>query len=149
MKSFIFGLFGAILLTAGALAQQSDPALDKLIADYQTAWAKADAKALAALYTDNALRLSDGQLVRGRQEIQAMFEKNFAGPWKGTKVTITAGRKEAIGGADVRLVEGTFEVSGPTGPPLRGRFLNTFVRQGGQWKIAGLSAMTQTPAPTK
>ena len=148
MKSFIFGLLGAVMLAAGALAQQSDPALDKLIADYQTGWAKADAKGLAALYTDNALRLADGQLVRGRQEIQAMFEKNFAGPWKGTKVTIASGRTEALG-ADVRLVEGTFEVSGPTGPPQRGRFLNTFVRQGGQWKIAGLSAMTQTPAPTK
>ena len=149
MRTLVAGLIGLAVLAGGtARAQASDPGIDKLIADYQVAWGKADAKGLAALYAENAIRLADGQLMRGRQEIQAMFEKNFAGPLKGSKVVIKNGRTESIG-PDARVVEGTFEVTGPTGPPLRGRFLNTVTRQGGQWRISGLAAMSETPPPTR
>ena len=148
MRSLVLALIGGVTLTLAAAAQPSDPALDQLLKEYQAAWAKGDAKALSALYAENALRVADGQVVRGRAAILAMFQKNFTGPWKGTTVTITQGRTESLG-ADVRLQEGTYEVTGASGPALRGRFLNTVVRQGGQWRIAGLSAMPDTPPPAK
>lgn len=145
MKRVIAASLGIVLLAAvTGLAQKKDPGLDQLIADYQRAWAKGDAKGLSALYTANAIRVADGQQAIGRPAIQQMFETNFGSIWKGTKVTITTGRTEALG-TDVRLQEGTFEVTGASGPPLRGRFLNTVVREGGQWRIAGLAAMSQAP----
>lgn len=136
----------SVAVAAVALAaQQRDAEMDKLIEQYQAAWNKGDVKSLAALYAEDAIRLGgDTQPVRGRQAIQQMFEKQFASEWKGTKVSITPGRTQSVS-ADVRLQEGTFELTGGTEGPQRGRYLNTLVRQGGQWRIAGLAAIPQMP----
>lgn len=145
MRNFVGGMLAIMVLAcATTLGQQPDPALDQLLTQYQASWAKGDAKGLASLYTTNAVRMGPDGPVFGRQAIQTLFEQNFAGPWKGTKVTLTAGRLESLS-ADVRLHEGTFEVSGGTGAPQKGRFLNTLVRQGKEWKIAGLAPIPQTP----
>lgn len=134
-----------VLACVTTLAQtKTDPGIDQLLADYQAAWAKADAKGLAALYAQNAIRMGPEGAVVGRQAIQKMFEQNFAGAWKGTKVTITGGRLESVS-ADVRVHEGTFAVSGGSGAPQKGRYLNTLVRQGNAWRIAGLAPIPETP----
>ena len=47
-------------------AQKSDPALEQLANDYEAAFNKADTKGIAALYTENALRVTpDGRLLAG------------------------------------------------------------------------------------
>jgi uncharacterized protein (TIGR02246 family) len=146
MKTLVAGIFGiAVLACVTTMGQQKlDPGIEQLLTDYQTAWAKGDAKGLASLYAQNAIRMGPEGAVVGRQAIQTMLEGNFAGVWKGTKVAITGGRIESVS-ADVRVHEGTFEVSGPSGVPQKGRFLNTLVRQGGQWRIAGLAPIPETP----
>src|SRR5687767_11545338 len=146
MREFVGAILGIVVLACVTTLGQtkSDPGIDQLLADYQAAWAKADAKGLAALYTQNAVRMGPEGPVFGRQAIQTMFEQNFAAAWKGSKVTITGGRIESVS-ADVRVHEGTFQVSGPTGAPQKGRFLNTLVRQGKEWRIAGLAPIPETP----
>src|SRR5688500_20118323 len=53
------------------VAQRSDPALERLARDYETAFNRGDGAALAALYADDALRLTPaGQLLTGRAAIE-------------------------------------------------------------------------------
>ena len=144
------------ILSAGlapASAQTKDPALDKLAADWAAAFAKGDAKALAGLYTETAVRTSQeaGTMV-GRAAIEKEFVANFAGPWKGAKITIKVGSTHAVG-TDIAVNEGTWEVTGtgPDGKPmtLRGTYLNTIVKKAGAWVLASNAAVPLAPAPAK
>jgi uncharacterized protein (TIGR02246 family) len=143
------------LLSAGlapASAQTSDPAMDKLAADWAAAFAKADVKTLASLYTENAIRVTpEGGKVVGREAIAKEFATNFAGPWKGATIKIHVGAVQHVS-PDIAVSEGTFEVMGVTGPdgkpmPLKGKYLNTVVKQGGAWVLASNAAVEPTAAP--
>lgn len=140
----------AVLGAAPAWAQAKDPALDKLVADWTAAFGKGDAKALAALYTENAVRSTpEGGTVIGRAAIEKEFTANFAGPWKGAKIAITVGKTYPVG-AGVAVSEGTWEVAatGPDGEPMspRGRYVNTIVKKSGAWVIASNAAVPPGPA---
>jgi len=154
MKIACLALAGSMaFLGAGlapAAAQTKDPALDKLAADWAAAFAKGDAKALAGFYTENAVRVSDGGKAVGRAAIEKEFVSNFAGPWKGTKITINVGSTQQVS-TDVAVNEGTYEVTGaltPEGkaaPPLKGAYLNTIVKKGGAWILASNVALPSQP----
>jgi len=138
---------------APASAQSSDPAMDKLAADWAAAFAKGDAKTLASLYTENAIRVTpEGGKVVGRDAIAKEFATNFAGAWKGAKIKINVGKVEHVS-PDIAVSEGTYEVMGVTGPdgkpmPLMGKYLNTVVKKNGAWVLASNAAVTP-PAPPK
>jgi uncharacterized protein (TIGR02246 family) len=149
----------AVLLAALALgpasasAQTKDPAVVKLAADWAAAFSKADAKALANLYTENAIRITPeaGKIV-GRDAIGKEFATNFAGPWKGATIKIEIGAVSTVG-PDVAVGEGTYEVSGVKGPdgkvvpPIKGSYVNTMVKQNGAWVLASNAAVLPAPPP--
>ena len=147
MRTLVVSALAVLLLAgSGAVAQQNDPNLEKLLEQYQMAWNKGDAKALAALYTQTALRLPpEGPAVSGRAAIEKLFVQNFQGAWKGTKLTLKAGRTQEVA-PNVRIQAGTYEVSGGTAGPQRGRYLNTAVREGNDWKLASVAPVPDTPA---
>jgi uncharacterized protein (TIGR02246 family) len=145
----------AALLAVGlASAQSSDPAMDKLAADWTAAFAKGDAKTLAGLYTENAIRVTaEGGKVIGRDAIAKEFATNFAGPWKGATIKINVGAIEHVS-ADVAVNEGTFEVMGVKGPdgkplPITGKYVNTIVKKNGAWLLASNAGVTPPPAPAQ
>ena len=139
---------------APAWAQTKDPALDKLAADWSAAFAKGDAKTLAGFYTENAVRMTpEAGTVVGRAAIEKEFAANVAGPWKGAKIAIKIGSTQAVG-TDIAVNEGTWEVSGATGPDgkpltLKGNYVNTIVKKGGAWMIASNAAAPPAPAAKK
>ena len=145
-------VLGAAL--APASAQTKDPALDKLAADWAAAFGKGDAKTLASFYTENAVRMTpEGGTVIGRAAIEKEFAANLAGPWKGAKIAIKIGSTHTVG-ADISVNEGTWEVSGATGPDgkpmtLRGNYVNTIVKKGGAWVIASNAATPPAPTPAR
>ena len=147
MRTLVVSALAVLLLAgSGAVAQQNDPNLEKLLEQYQMAWNKGDAKALAALYTQTALRLPpEGPALSGRAAIEKSFVQNFQGAWKGTKLTLKAGRTQEVA-PNVRIQAGTYEVSGGTAGPQRGRYLNTVVREGNDWKLASVAPVPDTPA---
>lgn len=139
----------AVLAVAGSpgilLAQEKDAALEKLVADWTAAYGRADTAALAQLYTPDAIRVTQQGATKGRAEIQKEFESNFKGLWKGTTIKIDLGEVRPLG-PDVAVVEGTFEISGLTGPdgepmPMSGRYLNTVVKKDGAWLLASNAAL--------
>lgn len=150
---FVVAVSAAVLAVglASTSAQTKDPAVDKLAADWAAAFAKADVKALASLYTDNAVRITpEGGRVVGRDAISKEFATNFAGPWKGATIKIEIGSVQPVG-PDIAVGEGTYEVTGVTGPdgkpvpPIKGSYVNTMVKKGGAWVLASNAAVLPAP----
>ena len=138
-----------LALAASVSAQPADAGLDKLARSYEQAWAKGDAAAVAAHYTEDALSVNSDGVQQGRAAVQAMFAKNFAGPWKGTTLVVHLGKSQPVG-PDATLHEGTYEVRGVKGPdgqpvPVKGSYLNTLVKKGGAYSIAGHMAFAPPP----
>ena len=122
---------------------------------YQEAWAKGDAKALAASYDAGAVALTAAGAVTGRTAIEQMFTANFAGPWKGTTIKLTPGKTHTLS-PEIRVGEGTYEISGMVDasaralPPVHGRYMNTTINRGGIWIIADQATFAiTTPAGTR
>jgi uncharacterized protein (TIGR02246 family) len=138
-----------LAFAVSASAQGADPALDKLRQGYEQAWAKGDAAGVAAHYAENALSVNADGVQQGRAAVQAMLAKNFAGPWKGTTLTVHVGKAQPLG-PDMTLNEGTYEVQGLKGPDgkplaLKGSYLNTLVKKGGAYLIVGHMAFAPPP----
>jgi uncharacterized protein (TIGR02246 family) len=142
-----------VLQTATVLHGQAptDAELRRLSDAYAQAWAKGDAKALAGLHTTEAIRIGhDGKVSVGRAAIEQAMLEALTGPYRGTKVSLTAGQTTRAA-QDVYVSEGTFQVGGgmpPAGAPTRGRYLQTLVRVAGRWLIAG-DAPISPPRPPK
>ncbi len=138
----------AVLLFAiQAQAQPSkNPELQKIVDAFVAAWNKGDAKALAALHAEDAIRANpQGQISVGRAAIEKAFAAAFGAELKGTKLVVTSGDERAVT-ADVVVSTGTWEIAGgtpPAGVATKGTYVNTLVRQGGRWVI-----VSSAPIPT-
>ena len=110
--------------------QTTDPALAQLTTDYESAFNKGDAKALAALYTADDIRLGlNNQILTGRAAIEQFYVASFAGAAKPPRLTIRPGRTQMLG-PDVALTEGSYELTSG----VRGVYVITAVRAG--WPLA-------------
>jgi uncharacterized protein (TIGR02246 family) len=151
MRRTLLSALGLLLFAVPAPAQPAkNPELQKVADAFVAAWNKADAKALAALHTENAITAgTEGQITVGRAAIEQGFAKAFAAELKGTKLAVTPGDERAVN-ADLAITSGTWVLSGDTPPPpgaaTKGTYLNTLVKQGGKWLIAGSAPI---PAPAK
>ncbi len=126
----------ALLAAARASAQESPPPssvalpaeLARVLTDYEAAWEKKDASALAALFTEDGFVLSSGATpVRGR----AAIEKHYAGA--GGPLALRAFAFETR--EDVGYILGGF--ARKAGEPDAGKFTLTVKRgAGGRWLIA-------------
>jgi uncharacterized protein (TIGR02246 family) len=139
----------AFVIASVAHAQSTggDAEIKKLATEFSQAWAKGDSKAIAAMHTEDAIRQpGTGQVITGRAAIEQNYEKALAGPFKGSQIVITPGQTKQLT-PDVFIGEGQFQISGgalPAGTPTSGSYANTYVRQGGRWRVA-MSAISYPP----
>jgi uncharacterized protein (TIGR02246 family) len=139
----------AVTLVSALAAQKPDADIEALTRQYEEAFNKGDAKALAALHTEDAIRVgANGELAVGRAAIEKQLSSALAGPVKGAKLTLRPGRVQNVT-SDVRIVEGRFETTGGSSPTPRGRYVNTLVRQGGQWRAASVVLVPDTSSTAK
>lgn len=128
-----------------------NPDIQKLADAFVAAWAKADAKALAALHAENAIRSTpEGLIVVGRPAIEKVFTEVLAGPFKGTKLVVKPGEERSIT-PDIVVASGTYEVTGgnvPAGIATKGIYVNTLVRQGGRWLLVSSAPVGVTAKPS-
>ena len=154
VKAVALRVFGVFLIAL--LAAQAEPGaqanLDeefKKVADaFSAAWAKADAKGIAALHTKDAIRFAgNGEPPAiGAEAIEMGFATALAGPYKGTTLSIKPNPSKRLS-ADTYIGEGTYAVEGgsvPAGAPTRGQYMNVMMRQGGRWLIAASAVMPAT-----
>jgi uncharacterized protein (TIGR02246 family) len=126
-------------------AQKADPDAQKLADQYTAAFNKGDAKAVAALYAVNGTRLGpDGTLIAGRATIEKNYADGFAGPLKGSTLTLQQGATHAVT-PDVKIMEGRYSATSIA--PVKGRYVNTIVRQGKTWLLASVVTIPDPPAP--
>ena len=136
------------MLAAGAASMnaQSDTAeVQTLTNAYAAAWAKADAKSIAAMFEPEGVAVGGfGDVSTGRAQIEQNLVKLFAGAFKGTKIrVVTEGTRQV--GADTLVTVGSYEIAGVTGAngqqtTLRGRYVNTLVRRDGKLLVAANAA---------
>ena len=127
-----------------------DADLQKLADAFSEAWGKGDGKAIAALHTKEAVRMSGSgePAVSGTAAIEQAMTGALTGPYKGTTLTIKNNKYYRVN-ATTYIGEGTWEVAGgsvPAGTPTRGQYMNTMVREGGKWLIASSAVMPTPPA---
>lgn len=137
---FVLGaiVIGFVTTSLAACSRGGTPAADKSAADEVTAtWSKAfnsgDAKAVAALYADDARLAPPGSsAIDGRAAIEAYWKDDIGAG--GEVTTLTAGGSMATG--DLLHVDGAYEVKSKSGMPMaRGQYVQLWRRDSGQWKV--------------
>lgn len=133
---------GATLISACAPAGKSLPANPSQ--GWQDAFNNGDAKAVAALYTEDAILLPPGApLVRGKAAIEAQLAKDAGG---GLKIEIVS--LEAPSQGDTGYNLGTFTFKDAKGAVLdTGKFIELWKRENGEWKIYADIYNSDVPPP--
>jgi len=135
-------------------SQQSvDAAVRERVRQFETAYNAGDADAVAAIYAvDGTHTYALGFTHRGRLEIANGLREMFAGPFKGTRLTITPVHIRALS-TDVAVEEASFSLNGLKGPggadlpPVTGLCAGVYQRQGNLWFAAAVQCMVPPPAP--
>ena len=141
----VLSLFAVPALAQTNAADEKD--IRAIGAQFQEAWNKADPKMLADLFlTDGDYVSSTGRSARGRDEVEKAFAQQWAGLYKGTRITLTTTMVHFVR-KDVAIADGAFDITGmkdSSGKALGVRSgLSTIVaaRKGDRWYVAALRGM--------
>jgi uncharacterized protein (TIGR02246 family) len=149
------GPFLLLVLVCVVVAYQSMPAqspgagaeLAKVSDAYVKASLAADAKAIAALYTEDAVEMPPNQpLLKGRAAIEQYYTKQFGGSAKLQSLALTKIESNASG--DIGYEVGTYRQTITDGQhPINdaGKYTVVMKRVGGVWKVAYAIYNSDTP----
>jgi uncharacterized protein (TIGR02246 family) len=130
----------------GADGQEADEAaIRKAVDGYVTAYNKGDAKALAALWSPEAVYINPDN---GEQSIgRAAIEKQFSGIFAASKGAKLEAKTESIKfvSPNVAIEQGTAKVVQPKGDPEETEYSAVYVKREGQWL---LDRVTEEPPVT-
>src|SRR5919107_1575424 len=124
--------------SAGAQSPAAAAEISKVSDAYVKASLAADAKAIAALYTEDAVEMPPNQpMVKGRSAIEQYYTKQFGGSAKLQSFTLTKIESSASG--DIGYEVGTYRQTITDGQhPMNeaGKYTVVMKRVGGVWKVA-------------
>ncbi len=144
----------ALVCATVALSQKSvEAAIRERVKQYEAGYNAGDADAVAAIYAvDGTHTYALGFTHRGRLEIADGLKEQFAGPMKGTRISITPLHIRPLS-SQVAVEEASFSVSGlkdPGGaalPPVKGLCLGIYQKDGDQWFAVAVQCMVPPPPP--
>jgi uncharacterized protein (TIGR02246 family) len=156
--SFLFVAAG--VQAAGAFGSgmpASDVANEKIIRKlYETFvgdWNAHRVNAMADLWAIDGDHVDpDGRMVKGREEVRALFAKQHEVVFAKTKLTLTVSSVWFIT-EDVALVDGTYSITGivdPKGKEIaerKGLLTSIFLKEKGRWQIEVSRLMIPAPLP--
>lgn len=149
MKNVALLLFLAAALPGAGFTQDSaanSPEMTAVIANdraYEAAYAQADAKALAAFFTDDAeYTTDDGRAFGGRANIEEAIRAAFLAN-KGAKLAITVDSVRVLA-PEVVVEKGSTTVTSKDGGTNGALFTAIHVKKDGKWKI---SQLIESPLP--
>ncbi len=152
MRHFVFCLAILSIFSTAALAGDDQPIKDRLD-EFQAAWNKDDAAAMAATMTEDASLINPvGVVANGRDEILKLISQEHATMFKGTKYTISDVKVQWIT-PDVAVADVTANVSGMKGPdgaaaPDYAHHVTwVFVKKDGNWLGAAARPYQFAPKP--
>jgi uncharacterized protein (TIGR02246 family) len=158
MKLLACVVMVAALSTAGAAQSTPKPpaagasvdAAIRTVADlYVKATMAGDAKAIAALYTEDAVEMPPNQPpIKGRAAIQQYYEKALAAA-KMANFSLNHLESHAVGdrGYDVGTYRQTVTPTGGAGLSDTGKYVVILKRSGGSWKVAYAIYSSDNPMP--
>ncbi len=130
-----------------------ETAIRDRVRQYEAAYNAGDADAVGAIYAvDGTHTYALGFTHRGRHEIADGLRGMFAGPLKGTRITIDPLHIRAIS-SDVAVDEVSFSLEGleePGGtalPRVTGMCLGVYQKQGDHWFAVAVQCMVPPPTP--
>lgn len=148
-QAALVGFIAAVLCSSSLVLRPSaqaptgkspniDAAIKAVADEYVKATLAADPKAIAALYTDDAVEMPPNlPAVKGRAAIQQFYEQQFAAG-KIARFSLTHLETRAVGDAGYDV--GTYQQNlVPTGGPAvddTGKYTVILKRTGGRWRVA-------------
>jgi uncharacterized protein (TIGR02246 family) len=120
---------------------------------YVKASLASDAKAVAALYTDDAVEMPPNEtMLKGRSAIEQNYQKEFASGNTLSAFSLTHIRTEAAGdiGYDVGTYQQTMTPAGATAPISdTGKYVVILKRAAGAWKVSCAIYNSDQPPPPR
>ena len=151
-KRVMFCVLGLTLLLTISGAE-SRPGADEqssiraIVTDFETAWAKCDAKALSGLWTDDGdFQSPYGSLAKGRAEVEKFYSSALSAGYCQSKATGTIDNIRFVRN-DVAVVDGTWGIqgardqNGKAQAEEKGRFTAVAKKQGSKWLIVAQREM--------
>ena len=142
----LFASLSAVLAGVSLAQDSADTSPEKaaVLANdraYEAAYAKADVKAMADFFTEDAQYTSeDGRTLNGRAEIEGSIRAAFQTK-KGAKLAITLDSVRVLS-PEVVLEKGSTAVTAKDGEIDRALYAAIYVKKDGKWKI---SQLIETP----
>ena len=139
----VYAAMGAEKPAAGA----EESAIRAAIESYVAAYNRADAKAVAAHWSDSGEWVSpSGQRFQGKKAIEKEMQSLFQEA-KGTRIEVVNVSVRVVS-PDVAIEEGTVRVLHPSEPPSESTYLAVDVKERGQWKLNTVreTEVPETPA---
>lgn len=138
-------------LTAGAQAPDSkaedEKAIRSAVDTFVAAFAKGDAKALAALFTERGEAIDvGGEAIRGRDELEAHYAQRFESS-PGEKVEAEIELIHFLAPEVARQDGRSKLVPADGGPPTTSRYTSTFVKRDGRWLVASIRELDDPSIP--
>lgn len=123
-------------LVAAADNSKADNAIRASSAAFLKAYNAGDADAVLTHFEDGAVVMPPGAApVRGRAEIRQFVEKGIAGA-KANGITIALGSTDEVGiSGDLAWHSGPYSISKSGTPIDAGKYLETWHRTGGKWRM--------------
>ena len=150
-RSFVLVVLACAMFASQSPGAQSSPpaatGVAKVADAYVTASLAGDAKAVAALYTDDAVELPPyTTMVKGRAAIEQYYATQFSGPAKLQSMALT--HLESKESGDIGYDVGTYRQTITDGQhPMNetGKYTVILKRIGGAWKVAYAIYNSDTP----
>jgi uncharacterized protein (TIGR02246 family) len=125
----------------------SEAAIRKIVSDFETAWTKCDAKALAGLWIEDGDFLSPyGTFAKGRAEIEKFYASALASGYCGSSGTGTISNIRLLGD-EVAIIDGEWGIKGKHNqngqamPEEKGLFTAVAKKTGTRWLIVAQREM--------
>ena len=134
--SLLFTFLSIISLVNTTTAQDATKELTAFTKRFEEAFNKKDIKAIKEMFSKDAVRISaEGQTQTGNAAIVAAYEELFL-----NKLTVTITQEKVATENGSTVSSGTYHATGSTqsGESIdsKGSFVNTMIKEGGQWKIS-------------
>jgi uncharacterized protein (TIGR02246 family) len=105
------------------------------ITEFTKAWNEGNAKAAAAFFTDDAVRVGAfGDIQKGRAEIEAAYERLLHQMMSGAAITQERGVVRMLS-ADLALWSGGMEIRMPDGSSRKGHVVQVMKKVGPRWLV--------------
>jgi len=161
--SRILSVIAIILVTVGAAGFAQKPAneaaeraaIQAVLDAHGAAWTKGDAKAAAAVMTEDADWVSgDGSTSTGRAAIENDHREALSGFAKGSRHTHPGTPKIRFVRSDVAIVDGDsymaglHDENGKEVPPHVSSYMAVLVKEHGGWKVTAFRSLPQVKPQT-